>query len=105
MRGAVGYAGNFTFLIYRGCNVCDRDRKRVYGEKKTINQEMDKYVDGCWISLVWVRTDGNAGMQEKTPNDRACWIFMHIHAEVSRAWLLCSKILVSSDADPRYSVM
>lgn len=85
MRGAVGYAGNFTFLIYRGCNVYVTGIERGFMEKKPINQEMDKYVDGCWISLVWVRTDVNAGMQEKTPNDRACWIFMHINAEVSRA--------------------
>ena len=45
MRGAVGNARVFTFLIRRGGNVCYKDRERVYG-KKYINQSMGKYVKG-----------------------------------------------------------
>lgn len=78
---------------------------------------MGRFVDGCWISLVWVCIDVNRhgiaqnGWQEKALTDGACWIFMHTNADVIYmkqglttgmiAIRPCSTLLVFSDADPR----
>lgn len=110
MRGAVGYARVFTFLICRGCNVCDRDRKRVYG--KNINQWMGKYVGRWWISLVWVCINVNVGIMMFLKMESFDWcIFMHKNADVSCmkqalaigmiVTMPRSKVLVFFDADPR----
>lgn len=117
MRGAVSCVRVFTFLISKGCNVCEEGIEGLFTDEDT-NQWIGKcrwMVDfislGLWKCKCRIHSVAQNVCQGKALTDGACLIFMHMNANFGYrkkclamgfiATTPCGKALVFFDADPR----